>query len=114
MEMIKPIVIKDKETSEEFVLEFNRESVKFAEDRGFSMDDVGNKPMTGIPDLFFYAFRMHHKNVARDKTDKILFDKLGGLTSGMIERLGQLYAAPFDCLISDEDAPKNSKMTVEM
>lgn len=108
--MIKPIVLKNKET--EYTLEFNKESVKFAELRGFTIDDVSNFPMTKIPELFFYAFRMHHKTVARDKTDKIL-EEMGGLPEGFVARLVELYTAPFDFLL-EGDERKNSKWTVEM
>ena len=112
---MKPIVLKAKDT--EYTLEFNRESVKFAEQRGFKFEDVRDFPMSKIPELFFYAFRMHHKNVARDKTDKIL-EELGGLPEGFLERLIELYTAPFDFLtiVSEEEGEerKNSKWTVEM
>lgn len=112
-EKIKPIVIKDDENGDVFTLEFNRESVKFAELKGFNVANITDKPMTTLPDLFYYAFRMHHKNLSREKVDKI-YDKLGGLTTAMIERLGALYAAPFETLIQEEDKLKNSHMTVEM
>jgi len=113
-EVVKPIILHDEENGDVFTLEFNRESVKFAENRGFNVDDVGRFPMSKIPEFFFYAFRMHHKNVSREKTDKILFDELGGLPDGFIERLYLLYSAPFDALVSKEDSRKNSKMTVEL
>lgn len=111
---MKPIIIKSKD--EEYTLEFNRESIKFAESRGFKFEEVASYPMTKLPELFYYAFRMHHKNVARDKTDKILFEELGGIPDGLIERLGELYAQPFECLtVVDEGTErKNSKWTVEL
>ena len=112
-EQVKPITLHDAEAGIDYVLEFNRESVKFAEARGFDIDDVGRYPMTKLPELFFYAFRMHHKNVSREKADRILFDDLGGMPSGMAERLGALYAAPFEALTNNDNKAKNSKMTVE-
>ena len=114
-EQVKPIIIHDAENEVDYTLEFNRESIRFAEARGFDIDDVGKYPMTKIPELFFYAFRMHHKNISREKTDRILFEDLGGLPEGAAERLGALYAAPFEALSSKEDKKsKNSKVTVEM
>lgn len=115
-EQVKPIIIHDAENEIDYTLEFNRESVRFAEQRGFDIDDVSKYPMTKIPELFFYAFRMHHKNISREKTDRILFDDLGGLPEGAAERLGALYAAPFEALSNkDSDGKgKNSKMTVEL
>lgn len=112
--MVKPIIIKS--DTEEFTLEFNRESIKFAEMRGFKIDEVSSFPMTKVPELFFYAFRMHHKNISREKTDKLLFEELGGIPEGLIERLGELYAQPFEALniVEEGEERKNSKWTVEL
>ena len=112
-EKVKPIILHDNEEGTEYTLEFNRESVRFAEARGFCIDDVGRYPFTKLPELFFYAFRMHHKNISREKTDRILFDDLGGMPEGMAERLGALYGSPFEALVNKENEGKNSKMTVE-
>lgn len=112
-EKVRPIIIHDTENGIDYTLEFNRESIRFAEARGFNIEDVGKFPFTKLPELFYYAFRMHHKNVSREKTDRILFDDLGGLPDGMAERLGALYGVPFEALTSNEDNAKNSKVTVE-
>jgi hypothetical protein len=114
VEKINPIKLTDNESGTVYTLEFNRESIRFAEARGFDIDDVGKYPLTKIPELFWYAFRMHHKNVSKEKAERILFDDLGGMPSGMAERLGALYAAPFEALTNgNEGKAKNSKMTVE-
>jgi hypothetical protein len=112
-EQIKPIILHDAENDMDYTLEFNRESIRFAEARGFDIEDVGKYPMTKLPELFYYAFRMHHKSVSREKADRILFDDLGGMPDGMAERLGMLYAAPLEALANKENKAKNSKMTVE-
>ena len=115
-EIVKPIILRDTETKAEYTLEFDKESVKFAEDHGFIISQVPNFPMTGIHDFFYYAFRKHHKNLSRQQTDKILDEELGGvggLPQGFIERLNQLYSVPFDNMV-DEESGKNSKMQIEM
>ena len=113
-EQVRPIILHDTENNTDYTLEFNRESIRFAEARGFDIDDVGKYPMSKLPELFFYAFRMHHKNISREKTDRILFEDLGGMPKGMAERLGALYSIPFEALTnSNEENAKNSKMTVE-
>ncbi len=112
---VKPITLTDKTDNTTYTLEFNRASVEFAEQRGFKIEDVADYPMTKLPELFFYAFRMHHKNVAREKTDKILFS-LGGIPEGMVDRLAELYQLPFNALsVVDEDTEerKNSNWKVE-
>ena len=71
-ERVKPIIIRDAETNEEYTLEFNRETIMFAEGRKFDIDDVGRFPMSKIPELFWYAFRKNHKRVDRIKAEKLL------------------------------------------
>ena len=115
---VNPIVLKNPLNSgKEFTLEFNRESIKFAESRGFAIEDVERYPLSKTYDLFFYAFRMHHKNVARDFTDRIIDEEWGGIAripEAVMSRLGELYSVPFGTLIPDEDEPKNSQMAVEL
>lgn len=112
--MIKPIEIKDNKTNDIFVLEFSRDTVRFAESRGFDIANIEHSPMTSISDLFFYAFRMHHPKVAKEKTDKMLFEELGGMPAGLLERLQELYVAPFEALtvVASDDERKNSNLTV--
>lgn len=113
-ETVSPITIRDTETGDVFTLEFDRESVKFAESRGFMIEDVGNFPMTKIPELFWYAFRKNHKRISKEQAERIL-DLIGGVRPGLLERLGALYALPFNALTSNEDEgeEKNARMTVE-
>lgn len=114
-ERVNPIRITDNETGKQYELDFSRESVKFAENRGFRIDEITAFPVSRIPDLFYYAFRKNHKNVARSQTDALLKD-MGGLTSAVLERLNQLYnqAALSNLIATEEDAAKNERVTVEL
>ena len=107
-----PITITDPDTQEVYTLDFDREAVKFAERRGFKIMEFQNTPDTGISDLFFYAFRKNHKNVAKDKTDKLL-DELGGLRPEEVNRLQELYSASIMSLNVDGER-KNSRVKVEL
>jgi hypothetical protein len=115
-EKVKPLVLIDNETGERYSLEFSRESVKFAEARGFTIEDSVKFPQTKIPDLFYFAFRKNHRNISRERTDRMLYDDLHGLSTAAIERLLMLYQEPQNALIrADEDGePKNARMTVEL
>ena len=113
-EKVKPIKLTDTATGDTYTLEFNREAVKFAESRGFAITEVEKFPMT-IYDLFYYAFRMHHRNVPREKTDKIIDDGFGGIAgipAGMLERLVELYADTFGTLYDENE--ENPRMVVEL
>lgn len=114
-ERIMPIRITDNDTGNVYELDFCRESVKFAEARGFKTEDVSDYPVTKIPEFWFYAFRMHHKNVAKNQTDALL-EKLGGITPQIAARLIELYnqAATSNNIQDDEDLAKNAKVTVEL
>lgn len=112
---VQPIKLTDNDTNETYELDFSRDSIRFAEQRGFKIDEVTDFPVTKFPEFFFYAFRMHHKNLSRTQTDA-LYEKLGGYTPKFLERLMMLYnqAALANNIVEDEDAAKNAHMTVEM
>ena len=104
------------ENGDEYILDFSRDSVRFAEQRGFKPDEVLDFPATKIPEMFFYAFRKNHKNLAKNQTDKILEEELGGMTEALLTSLMQLYnqAALTHVVVTDEEAAKNARMTVEL
>ena len=113
-EVVNPIILKV--DGKEYTLEFSRESVKFAESRGFDLDDLSRFPMTKTYEFFYYAFRMHHKGLPRDKTDAIIddgFGGVGGIPEGVLERLGKLYAEPFN-VHSEDNEGKKLNVSVEM
>lgn len=114
-ERVNPARITDTDTGNVYELDFSRESVKFAEMRGFESDSVLKFPVTRVPELFFYSFRKNHKNIARSQTDALL-DKMGGLSTKLLERLMQLYnqAALSHTINVDEDDEKNAAVTVEL
>ena len=113
-ERVKPMRVSDNTTGATYELDFSRESVRFAEARGFSPDDVTRYPVTRVPELFFYAFRKNHKNLAKSQTDALL-EKMG-MTQSALERLLQLYnqAALTHLIVTDEEAAKNADVTVEL
>ena len=99
---------------EKYTLQFSRESAAALEQDGFKREDIGDMPMTRIPQIFYFAFKMHHPNITKEKTDAILFEDLGGLTNDQIERLASLYAAAYSTLINENGTPKNSRVTVSL
>ena len=114
-EHINPMRVTDNDKGVTYELDFSRDAVRFAENRGFEVDTVLKFPVTRIPELFYYAFRKNHKNVSKSQTDDLL-ERLGGLTGPMLERLIQLYnqAALTHVIAMDDEAPKNATVTVEL
>ncbi len=94
MSEVKPMIITDNETGERYTLEFDKDSVRFAERNGFDIDDLGKYPMTKLEELFWYAFRKHHMRVDRLKANKLLYG-IGKLPDNFAERLVALYAEPY-------------------
>ena len=116
-EKVKPIILHDEDENRDYTLEFNLESVRFAQKNGFDSDDIGKYPLIKTEELFYYAFRAHHRNVPKEKTDRILQEKLGGLGNlpeGFIERLVMLYYDPINGVKNAEETGKNARMTVKM
>ena len=108
-EKVKPMVINDPDESREYTLEYNRKTVSRVEQVGLDVNQLEAKSMTMIPLLFWGAFLMHHPHMTKDQTDKILFDKLGGLTSEELEHLGKLYAEPFKTLVATSEETENPR-----
>lgn len=111
---VKPIIIHDHENNRDYTLEFSRDSIKFAEGRGFRLVDVDNFPMSKVPEFFWYAFRMHHPSFSLRQAEEML-DRLGGVSDELGKRLGELWAVPFETITADEDGEaKNATVTVEL
>lgn len=115
-EIIKPLRITMTESGETYELDFNRESILFAEGRGFDPDELTKYPVTKIPEFFWYSFRKNHKRLAKAQTDKIL-DSMGGLTEKTLERLILLYnqaQTSNNIVQDDEELEKNGAVLVEL
>ena len=74
----------------EYVLEYNRQSVKTMESQGFVLEDLTAKPMTMIPLLFQGAFIKNHRGIKRNLMDEI-FEEIGDKTA-LMEALMEMYA----------------------
>ena len=115
-ERINPIKFTDKDTNETYELDFNRESVKFMAVQGFVMDDVVDMIATKGEELWYYAFRAHHRRLSKSQTDK-LYEKMGGLTPKIIKRLMELYQQALmsnGIVQDDEELEANPHVAVEL
>lgn len=100
---INPIKIKIEEDDIVYTLEFSRETVIFTNNQGFVRSQFYDRFEEMLPILFYGAFRMHHKKVSRNETDRILNEVLRGLKEDELSRLFELYLAPRNALIRDDD-----------
>lgn len=74
----------------EYILEYNRQSVKTMESQGFVLEELTTKPMTMIPLLFNGAFIKNHRGIKRNLMDEI-FEEIGDKTA-LMEALMEMYA----------------------
>lgn len=119
-ERVNPIRLTDKKgiigpAGNVYELDFSRESIVFAENRGFKVEEVVAYPVTRISELFYYSFRKNHRKVSREKTDKLM-EAWGGVTESVLKRLIDLYnqAALSNNIQTDEDSEKNEMVAVEL
>lgn len=112
---VNPIRLTLQSTGETYELDFNRDSVKFAEMHGFELENVTRFPTSNIPEFFYLALRKNHRRLSRTQADDI-FEEIGGVTGKMLTRLIALYnqAALTHVISTEEDYEKNAKVTVEM
>ena len=80
----------------EYVLEYNRQSVKTMESQGFVLEELTAKPMTMIPMLFNGAFIKNHRGIKRSVMDEI-FEEIGDKTA-LMEALMEMYAETLSSL----------------
>ena len=85
--------------NKEYVLEYNRQSVKTMEGQGFVLDEIATKPMTMIPMLFSGAFIKNCKGTKRSVIDE-MFDGISD-KSALMEALVTMYAETLSTLTDD-------------
>lgn len=109
-ERIKPIIIKDSVTDEDkYILEFSKATIRWAENRGFVINELANRLVGGTEDLIYYAFRMHHPGMTKQQVLDVI-DEIG-VPDGMIERLIALYNQGVEELT---DVKENPKFSIQM
>lgn len=83
----------------EYILEYNRQTIKTMEAQGFVLEDVTSKPATMIPMLFSGAFIKNHRGTKRTIIDEI-YDGLKDKT-GLMQVLMEMYAETLSALVED-------------
>lgn len=87
--------------NKEYVLEYNRQSVRQMEGQGFVLDEITSKPVTMIPLLFEGAFIKNCRGTKRKVIDGI-YKEIKDKT-GLLEALMEMYAETLSTLTDDGD-----------
>ena len=93
-----------------YTLEYTLRTAGRANDDGFVLDQLGDKPALMIPKLVYWSFISKHKEITRKQTDEIyswIKDKTGFITA-----LTEMYAEAVNALIDDEDESGNANWTL--
>lgn len=93
----------------EYVLEYNRQSVKTMESQGFDLNEITSKPMTMIPMLFSGAFIKNCKGTKRAVIDAI-YEGIGNKTE-LMNALIEMYSDTLSTL-TDDSAEGNVTWTL--
>lgn len=92
-----------------YVLEYTLRTAGQANDDGFILDQLGDKPALMIPKLVYWSFVRHQKGITKKQTDEIytwIKDK-----NGFITALAEMYAEAVNALV-DEDEEGNANWTL--
>lgn len=97
---------------EQYVLEYDRNSVKILESSGFVLADFLQKPMLNIEKAFAGAFIKNHRKTPQGTIDK-LFAACPDKTK-LIETLQNMINETYDALLSDETEGSEGNATWEV
>ena len=83
----------------EYILEYNRQSVKTMESQGFVLEELTAKPANMIPLLFAGAFIKNHsgKDGVKRKVIDEIYNEIGDKTA-LLEALMEMYAETLSTL----------------
>ena len=87
-----------------YVLSFTRDSVIATENMGFRIAEISDKPMGSLTLLWRGAFLAHHDTLTIAEVDALLTKVK---KKGLLDALIDLYNAPIESLI-DEENEKNA------
>lgn len=87
-----------------YELGYTRESVKQIEAQGFVLEEIGTKPQTMIPLLFYGAFFAHHRGIKRKLVDEI-WEQIKG--QEILAALVELYSETIADLMGTEVTDPN-------
>lgn len=86
-----------------YTLEYNRETVRQMENRGFRIDEIDSRPETMVSMLFAGAFLMHHRKVSTNT--KLVEEIYGKFTNRdeLISTLVKMYQEPILSLFDEPE-----------
>ena len=94
----------------DYILEFNRKTVRQMEAAGFVIDT--NKPATMVMDLFRGAFNMHHRRIEPSLVEEIWDAQKK--KDELLTKLITMYAEPISALMDEEESEDETPTWTEL
>ena len=89
-----------------YTLDFDRNTAVLLEQQGFKVDELGEKPNTYIPLLFYYAFAKYHKHIKRNLVDEI-YEKMPKKQE-LVKALVELYLETGNSLFDEPEGDEGN------
>ena len=98
---------------EEYVAEFNLDTVSSMEERHITPADVATAPATNMKRFFYWSFKMHHPKVKQSDTDMLWEGLSSEGKETVISKLGEFWMEAQNALM-DEPEDDSKKVTWEI
>ena len=99
--------IKFDYAGQHYELGYTRESVKQIEAQGFVLEEIGTKPQTMIPLLFYGSFAMNHRGIKRKLVDEI-WELIKG--EDIVKALIEMYSETIEDLMGAGGEPNPNRI----
>ena len=99
------------EDGKEYRLEFTRRTATELQAKGFNLNELTDKPLLVLPELFAGAFLANHRYVKREKINSI-FEKFTNKLE-LVGKLAEMFNEPLNTLLEEpEEEMGNVKWTM--
>ena len=97
--------------NKQYTLEYTLRTAGLANADGFVLDELGDKPALMIPNIVYWAFNRHHKNITRKQAEDIYAAIKA--KNAFITALAEMYAEACNALVDeDEEEAGNANWTL--
>lgn len=107
--MAKTITLTDVKDGQEYTLEYSRKTVQEMEKQGFIAQELLDKPMTYLPQLFRGAFKKNHRHVQPNVCDR-LYDAISN-KEDFVPLLVEMYQEPISAMMASVDEETEGNVT---
>lgn len=107
--MAKKIYITDPTTDTKYTIEYDRDSVVFAESIGFDAAKAASTYGTDMVAVFRAGFHKHHPFVSKDVIYGI-WDRISD-KQGLFMQLMEMFSEPFNALIAEPEEGGEGNVT---